>query len=68
MGGAMMGFAKKRLRNYRVSWLRDGGMTMLDATETFQAINDKEAMKKAREIAGKTTTLKLEQFREIKNC
>jgi len=63
----MMTFAKKRLRNYRVSWLRDGGMTMLDASETFQAINDKEALKKARTITSNAVTLKLEQFREIKS-
>ncbi len=66
MGGAMMSLPKKRLRKYRVSWTYDGGMTMMNGTEVFQATNDKEARKKAAEITG-NRPFKLEQFRTIKN-
>lgn len=66
MGGAIMSFPKKRLRNYRVSWLRDGGMTTLDATATFRATSDKEALEKVRDVTGNEGTFELEQFRKIK--
>ncbi|HWU24553.1 MAG TPA: hypothetical protein VN086_02265 [Candidatus Paceibacterota bacterium] len=52
------------LRHYRVRWIYDGGMTLLRGEETFTASHDREARRKAREIAG-CDDFKLEMYRPI---
>lgn len=52
-------------RRYRVTYRFDGGMSMMKATDTFTAWNDREARRKAREIAG-TDRFELELYRPVK--
>ncbi len=53
-------------KHYRLKFMYDNGMTSARADETFAARNDREARRKAKEIAGENSwSLTLEQYRKI---
>lgn len=57
-------FAPKR---YRLKFMYDNGMTTARTDETFTAHNDREARRKAKEIAGENSWAPtLVQYRETK--
>jgi hypothetical protein len=51
---------------YRISFMYENGMTAARTDKTFTAYNDRAALRKAKEIAGKESwALKLELYREV---
>lgn len=54
-------------KHYRLKFMYNNGMTAARADETFTACNDREARRKAKEIAGENSWAPtLVQYREIK--
>ena len=54
-------------KHYRLKFMYDNGMTAARADETFTAYHDREARRKAKEIAGGNSWAPtLEQYRKIK--